>query len=152
MRVREAEAQVIREATKSVLAGRSVRTVADDLHARGLRTSTGKEWTYSRLRDVLIRPRNAGLLSKGRADRGEAEIVGPAVWPAILDEETWRAVYDLLTDPARRKQDGNRLRWLGSGVYRCGLCGSLLRAAPFGGTPSRGGRGSTTTAAPSRRT
>lgn len=137
--VRDDEAAVIREATAAVLAGRTLAAVARDLIDRDVLTSRGKPWTYQRLRDVLIRPRNAGLLHHGRSDRGEAEIVGPARWPAIVDEETWRAVYSLLTDSSRRTQQGNEPRWFGSGLYRCGLCGAPLRAAPFGGTPSHSG-------------
>lgn len=135
--VREDEAQIVREATTAVLAGRSLAAVAKDLSARGLTTSTGKPWTYNRLRDVLVRPRNAGKVAKGRADRGEHEIVAEeATWPAIVDEDAWRAVHGLLTDPARRsRQQGNATAWLGSGIYRCGRCGAVMRPAPFGGTP-----------------
>ena len=78
MTVREDEALVIREATTSILASRSLAAVARELNERGLPTSTGRRWTYARLRDVLIRPRNAGLLNHGRYDRGTGEIIGPA--------------------------------------------------------------------------
>jgi DNA invertase Pin-like site-specific DNA recombinase len=153
MTVREAEAEVVREMTTAVLAERSLRALARELNDRGLTTSTGKPWTYQRLRDVLIRPRNAGLLHRGRADRRaerrpdrepEFEIVGPARWPAIVDEEEWRAVHALLIDPSRSHQQGNATRWLGAGIYVCGrptadggICGGFLRAAPHGGTASR---------------
>ncbi|MDP9445038.1 MAG: recombinase family protein [Actinomycetota bacterium] len=127
-----------------MLAGRTLAAIARDLNDQGLTTSTGKAWTYQRLRDVLIRPRNAGLMSTGRPDRpdyrqgrAEFEIVGKAQWPAIVDEETWRAVHRLLIDPSRRKQDGNATRWLGAGIYTCGKCSGQLRAAPHGGTKSR---------------
>src|SRR4051794_30901949 len=137
--VREDEAALVREATTAVLAGRTLAAVARDLNDRGVTTSTGKPWTHQRLRDVLVRPRNAGLLSRGRPDRDQDgfEIVGAARWPAIVDEETWRAVHALLLDPSRRKQDGNTPRWLGSGLYACGLCGAAMRPAPYGGTKMR---------------
>lgn len=132
--VREDEAQVVRDATTAVLAGRSLAAVARDLNESGRTTSSGKPWTYARLRDVLVRPRNAALVHHGRADRGDFEVVGVATWPAIVDEESWRAVHALLTDPSRRKQQGNDPRWLGAGIYTCGLCGTAMRAAPYGGT------------------
>lgn len=139
--VREDEAEVIRKATTDVLAGRTLAGIARDLDERGLVTSTGKRWTYGRLRDVLIRPRNAGLLHHGgNAARGEAVIIGEAEWSAVVDEETWRASYALLTDPKRRKQRGNEPKWLGSGLYRCGRCGGPMRSTAIGATPSRGGR------------
>lgn len=131
--VREREASVVREGTRALLAGRSLAAIARDFNSRSLVTSTGKPWTYSRLRDVLVRPRNAGLLSRGIPGRNE-EIIGKAVWPAIVPEEEWRAAYSVLNDPSRRKQDGNDTRWLGSGLYRCSKCGGAMRPAPYGGT------------------
>lgn len=134
--IREQEAQVIRQATQAVLAGRTLAALARDLNDQGVLTSTGNTWTYARLRDVLIRPTNAGLSHSGRADRGKAEVVGRGDWPAIIDEDTWQAVYKLLIDPARLSQNSNASRWLGSGLYACGVagCAGVLRAAPHGGT------------------
>lgn len=131
--VRPAEAKVIRESSKAVLAGRSARSLARELNEKGMTTSTGKPWTYIQLTDVLIRPRNAGLIHTGRP-RGEFEIVGPAQWPAIVDEDTWRAVHAMLTAPARRTSTGNEDRWLGTGTYTCGHegCGAPMRIARGG--------------------
>lgn len=147
--VRESEAEVVRDASKAVLAGRSLAAVARELNERGLAAERMKrnpetdelepvqvEWTYGRLRDVLTRPRNAGLLHRGRYDRGTGEIVGKAVWPAIVDEDTWRAVHTMLTDPSRRMTASTAVKWLGSGLYVCGRCGGRLRPAP-----NRWGRG-----------
>lgn len=112
------EASIIWDATTAVLAGRSVRALARELNERGVRTSQGAQWTQMSLRDVLIRPRNAGLLSRGQLTHGDFEIVGPAVWEAVVPEDTWRAVFDLLTEPSRRTNAAtNDTRWLGSGLY-----------------------------------
>lgn len=137
--IREDEAQVIREATAGVIAGRTLASMARELNESGLVTSTGNPWTYARLRDVLIRPRNAGLLSRGRPDRGPDgfEIVGTAKWEPIVSEADWHAMYAILSEPSRRQQDGNDTRWLGSGIYVCGRCGGDMRAAPSGGTKAR---------------
>lgn len=127
MTVREAEAKVIRDATRDVLAGRSLSVIARELNKQGVKTSTGKPWTPMQLRDMLTRPRNAGLIARGQVgrSRGEGraydfEIVGKAQWPAIVDEDTWRALYAMLTEPSRRTQTGSKTTWLGSGIYRCG--------------------------------
>lgn len=136
--IREDEAQVIRDATKAILSGRSLKGVANELNAKGRTTSKGKQWTYMRLRDVLVRPRNAGLIHKGRADRRHEsrehlpmrfEVVGKANWPAIVDEDTWRACATMLLDPTRRIHTSNEPRWLGSRSYVCGVegCGALMR-------------------------
>lgn len=124
--VRESEAGEIRAATEAVLAGRSLASLAKDWNTRGLHTSTGAEWTYGALRRVLIRPRNAGLMEH----RGEE--VGLAVWPALVSEDTWRAVRAILTDPTRRTTPGNERRWLMSGLALCGVCGQTVRASSAG--------------------
>jgi len=132
--IREDEAQVVREATQAVIAGRSLAAVARDLNNQGVLTSTGKRWDYQRLRDVLVRPTNAGLSATGRADRGKVEIVAEGQWPAIVDRETWETVYKLLVDPSRLGRNSNKSVWLGSGLYACGVegCHGVLRPAPFG--------------------
>lgn len=135
--VRESEAEVVRRATRQIIAGRTLAAVARELNEKDLTTSTGKPWTYSRLRDVLVRPRNAGKLNRGRHGRGELDITGDAKWPAILGYEEWLTVYKFLTDDSRRKQNGNDTRWLGSGIYVCGKCGEPLRVAPHGGKASQ---------------
>ncbi|AZS39970.1 hypothetical protein CVS54_01288 [Microbacterium oxydans] len=150
MTVRESEAKVIREATKAILAGRTLAGVAREINASGSRTAPGREWTYGRLKEMLVRPRNAGLLAHGLPGRNankerrgrsyDLEIVGQAAWPAIVPEDEWRALMTMLTDPSRIRQHGNETRWLGSGIYRCGLCGSSMRPAPYGGTNSNKGR------------
>lgn len=121
--VREDEAALVRSAADSILAGASVASVARDWNAAGSTTTTGKHWGPSAPRRVLLRPRNAGLMEH----RGE--IIGKAAWPEIVPEETWRAVVRLLEDPQRRTNPGSSLgKWLGSGLFRCGVCGDTVRA------------------------
>jgi site-specific DNA recombinase len=61
MTVIESEAQVIRWMAAEVLAGRSLRSIAEKLNAEGTVTSTGQPWTARALAWLLKRPRNAGL-------------------------------------------------------------------------------------------
>jgi site-specific DNA recombinase len=71
LRVIPREAEVVQEAAGRVLAGESLRSIARALNEAGEVTSTGKAWTGSALRKVLLRPATAGL-------RGSAgEVVGP---------------------------------------------------------------------------
>jgi hypothetical protein len=92
--------------------------IARDLDAAGFITGRlGKRFNHSAARAVLINPRNAGL----RAYRGT--IVGPAVWPPIVDEDTWRAAHALLTDTERSRGPGSSARkWLLGGIALCGRC------------------------------
>lgn len=115
------EAAAVLEATNAVLAGASINGLTRDWNVAGQITSMGFAWRNESLRRVLMRPRNAGLMEF----RGE--VVGKAAWPAIVPEEQWRAVKELLENPERRMNGGNvSRRWLGSGIYRCGVCGDPL--------------------------
>jgi DNA invertase Pin-like site-specific DNA recombinase len=140
MVLRESEAQMIRDATAAILAGRGLGALATELRERGVMSTAGKPIQRETLRALLMRPRNAGLVSKGRSDRDSMQVVGPAAWPAIVDEDTWRAAWNLLADPSRKTNGGvNEARWLGSFIYRCGYpgCGAPMRVSGIGQTPSR---------------
>ncbi|WP_433541149.1 recombinase family protein [Streptosporangium sandarakinum] len=114
--VRPAEAVELRDMADRLLDGWSLNGIARNLNARGVPTSTGKSWTGRSVRQVLARPRNAGIMEHRR------EEVGKANWPAILDEPTWRTVVALVSAPERRTSPGGARRWMGSGLYECGVC------------------------------
>jgi site-specific DNA recombinase len=129
--VHQVEAGHLRWAAAQVLAGVSLNATAAELHRRGVTTSTGRPWTATELRRVLVRPRNAGLMQH----RGE--VVGRASWPAILDEDTWRGLRALLGDPTRRTNTTTARRWLLSGLARCGVCGDPVRSTSPGSSRGR---------------
>jgi len=136
------EAAVLTAMADAVLSGMPLRSVARDLRTLGVSTATGIQWTPEGVRDVLLRPRNAGFMVHRETIRKrqvytDADIVGRAPWEAILDEEVWRSVVAKLTDPERRTNfAGPAPRWLGSGIYRC-PCGSVLRVNKSGQKASR---------------
>lgn len=118
--LRPDEAKVAADAIHAIINGHSVRAIIRRLNDSGSLTSTGREWTVTRLRNMLVRPRNAGLsISRG-------EVVGRGQWEPIVTEDEWRACLAILNDPTRLTAPaaGGRIRWLGSGLYRCGVCGS----------------------------
>jgi DNA invertase Pin-like site-specific DNA recombinase len=137
--VREAEAAMIRRGYDAVLGGEPVTAVARMWNEAGFGTTQPKRdgspntWTRSGARDVLLNPRNAGL-RRHRPDGGQGEfrkdpesyIVGKAQWPAIVDEDTYRAATRLLTAPERRRQANNAQALL-TGVALC-RCGSTVNA------------------------
>ncbi|MET7944302.1 recombinase family protein [Streptomyces sp. NPDC005302] len=126
------EIEVIREAAEAVLAGGSMRALAADLNERGLRTSRGSHWDGETLSRMLRRPRNAGILQH----RGEE--AGPAQWEGALDEPTWRSLRAVLDDPSRIPTRSNVRRYLGSGLFLCGVCGEALTSHMKGkGRPSQ---------------
>lgn len=120
--LRESEALFIREATRAVLAGRSVGAIVKEANAQGIRTSRGSEWRHNTLRQMLLRPRNAGLVASGHPDahaRGGVEIIAPAQWPAIISEDEWRALVDLCSG-RRRPDQSTAAKWLGTHIFTCG--------------------------------
>ncbi len=121
--VDDAEAAEVRRAAAALLDGASLGSVVADLNARGVKTATGRQWSYTSVRQVLTRPRNAGL------SEYQGEVVGRSLWPALLSEDTWRSVCALLTDPDRRRSSSNRVRWLLAGLALCGKCAAPLRSA-----------------------
>ncbi len=118
----DAEAGVIRQAADDVLdKGISLKAITAGLRAAGVPTVMGGAWTPSTLRDVLLKPANAGLT----VDPATRELIG-APWPAILPRDRWEQLRDHLTDPARTTTPGNEPRWLVSKTARC-ACGATVR-------------------------
>jgi DNA invertase Pin-like site-specific DNA recombinase len=110
------EARLARQAYKDVIAGKSMGAIIRDWKAAGVKTTTGKDWSYATLRMFLARERNYG------ASVHRGEVVGTGQWEPLVDEPTWRAVAAILSDPSRRTSDSTQGRWLLPGVALCGIC------------------------------
>jgi site-specific DNA recombinase len=121
LRVVAEEADIIREAAKRVLAGESLGGIAADLTARRVATVRGGPWSRTSLRELLLRPRIAGLRQY------QGSVIGPAAWPAILDRNTYEGIRAALTHPERRPPGlTNARKHLLSGIATCGVCGGPL--------------------------
>lgn len=128
----EKEAEVIRSVVDSVVmftnrrgggegpADISLRYLVRDLNVRGITTSTGKQWTSLALKALILSPRIAGLSSY----KGEILWSVESEWPAIVERDQWLAARATLNDVSRRKEyhRGGLVKWLGSGLYVCGVC------------------------------
>jgi DNA invertase Pin-like site-specific DNA recombinase/predicted amino acid-binding ACT domain protein len=132
--IRPAEAQVIRRCADAVLAMEKVyvREIARDLNRDGIATADGKKWTAPQVRDMLLRPRNAGLMVyrpgvRGRKPYTPDDIVGRLPGEPIIEPDEYWSIVHKLTDPDRRTNHvGVAPKWFGSGIYRC-PCGGTLR-------------------------
>jgi DNA invertase Pin-like site-specific DNA recombinase len=127
----KSEATVYLSAVDGLLAGDSLRAVTRMMNAHGAKTTAGNLWKPTEVRRLLSNPRHAGL----RVHRGE--VVGAGTWPAIVDEDTHRAVVALLSDPSRRPK-GRPRAYLLSGIGRCGACGSDVVSRIYGRIERRG--------------
>jgi site-specific DNA recombinase len=125
--VNEPEAALLRDAAQRLLAGECLYVILREWRARGVVTPAGNLWSSTSLRRALLAPRAAGL----REHRGE--VLGPAAWPAILDELTRKRLVELFARDGRRRQ-GRPRTYLLSGFATCGReeCGRPLAGASAG--------------------
>ncbi|USQ82664.1 recombinase family protein [Streptomyces phaeoluteigriseus] len=108
------EAEALRYWTDEILSGGSIRSLVKWCADKGITTTRGNPVSHTDMRDMLLRPRNAGIaVYKG-------EEVGRGLWQAIVEETKYRAVAAILKDPSRTTTPGATPKWLGSLLYRCG--------------------------------
>jgi DNA invertase Pin-like site-specific DNA recombinase len=123
------EAEALRFWTDEILSGGSIRSLVKWCADKGVTTTRGNPVTHQDMRDMLLRPRNAGIA----VYRGEE--VGPGKWEPIVDEAKFRAVVAILSDPGRTVNRGAQPKWLGSLLYLCGRgeCGAGMTVTQSGG-------------------
>lgn len=117
--VRESEAAVVREMVDRYLAGQSLRSLTIWLNESQITPSVAKSWQTSAVRQVLSSGRIAGL----REHRGE--VIGPAVWPAIITPAERDRVLARMAARSVTKSRTART-YLLSGLLRCRRCGNRL--------------------------
>lgn len=120
-RVNPAEAAVIREAARRLLAGETLLGTAEAMNTAGHASPTGLTWNWTTLKQVLMRPKNAGLVLNE-----DGETIGPSQFPAILPEDQWRAVVAIVDNPDRKLKGPRHSRFLLSGLALC-PCGRTVR-------------------------
>ncbi|UJV41586.1 recombinase family protein [Streptomyces sp. AMCC400023] len=123
------EAEALRHWTDTILSGGSIRSMVKWCADKGITTSRGNTVTHQDLREMLMRPRNAGIT----VYRGEE--VGRGQWEPIVEEAKFRAVVAILSDPGRTVNRGAQPKWVGSLLYRCGRgeCGAGMTVTMSGG-------------------
>jgi DNA invertase Pin-like site-specific DNA recombinase len=132
---REPEATMYRRAVADLLEGKSLNAIAREWNASGVTTTVagmrrmlnGREyvvkgvWSSTRIRRILLNPRYAGI----KTHLGKQ--VGPGAWTPLIDGEAYRRVEAELRDPSRQKVTSFERVHVGSGLYRCGVCGATVR-------------------------
>lgn len=111
------EARALRTVALRVAAGKSIGEQVRWLNDRGHLTTEGRPWTVGVLRRALENPRIAGLRSY------HGDIMGPAAWEPIVDEETWRRIV-LFCEPRKGRPRGEQT--LLSALIACPKCGRRL--------------------------
>lgn len=111
------EQEIIREIARRIIEGESTHMIAKDLDKR-VSTITGAKWSQASIKAMINSPRMVGM-------RGYVGDEYPAVWPAALDELTWRHAKAVLQNNA--PTGSNARVSLLAGLAKCGHCGGMMR-------------------------
>lgn len=118
----EERAAVVRDCAKWIAAKKSLGSLVEHLHERGIRSPSGNErWSDTTLKQMALNP---GYVGK-RVHQGKA--VGDGVWPAILSEQLQRECHDVLKAEGRSKERDGAVVHVLSGIVTCDSCGGMLR-------------------------
>ncbi|GAA1370072.1 recombinase family protein [Brevibacterium luteolum] len=125
------------EMYQRVLAGESLYRIRKEWNERGILTTHGCMWSDRTLKMVLRNPSNKGVReyrpvlpdgSRARTSKMHVQ----AAWPALVDEDTWQQVSDVLDARKEARNfhepgSGAAVRMYPfSGLIRCSLCGTSM--------------------------
>ncbi len=121
------EADVLKDAVDRLLAGQKQIGVVKWLNTK-CTTTEGNPWTTKTFRDLLLRPRIAGLIEQDG-------VLRKAAWDPVITAEAWHDVKALYQRNAKEHPYAGRDRkYLLSTVAECGGCwASTMRGRPVGG-------------------
>lgn len=126
------EAPLVVELFERLDAGHTLKAVARDWEARGVRSRSGAVWQPSHLRRLALNPAYVGrrLHDAGRAggDPGPDAVLYDGQWDGLVDAEVAARVRARLTDPVRRTTRPGGAVHLLSRIARCAMCGELAVA------------------------
>ncbi len=135
------EVAVIRGVGARLVEGESLRAIAHDLNQRAVPTVSGGPWLRDALRDVMTRPRHAGMIvHRGQLelDPGGRPVV--AKWEPIFTREEFEKIQIALQARASLGTDTRyaalRKHLLSGSLTSCGICsGPMLGAQTAAGVP-----------------
>jgi DNA invertase Pin-like site-specific DNA recombinase len=122
------EAELLKEAVDRLLAGQKQIGVVKWLNTK-CTTTEGNLWETKTFRDLLLRPRIAGLIEQDG-------LLLNAAWDGIITPEQWQDVKALYQRNGEKyRYAGRDRKYLLSTVAECGGdgCGGVMRGRPVGG-------------------
>ncbi len=119
--LREEEASLIRAAYGSLNRGGTYAAITRQWREAGVTTAKGKEWSPTTVRQMLLAPRNAGMLES------HGEVVGKGQWEAILPYDEWRAIVHRAGNSEMKGRGQGHRKGLLSGLAACGVCGERVQ-------------------------
>lgn len=116
------EAPVVKELFARIASGDSLASVLHNFTDRGITRRDGKSLTRPSAIAILKNPTYAGY----RTHQGR--VISEGRQEALVSEDTYLAVREILADLDRQKTpDGNKPKYLLSGLAACGVCGQRMK-------------------------
>jgi len=121
------EAAVVRDAFERLFRGESLVRITDAMNAVGMPSVRGNRWSRKGVAYMLRSPRYAGIRVYHAGEADELRTAGD--WEPIVSLDEHDRAVAILSDPARKPEQlkTTARRWLGAGLYRCGLCSGDMR-------------------------
>jgi site-specific DNA recombinase len=141
-----ANARIVAEIVRRMLAGDAAYAIAQDLNGRAVPTPSDvvrarrnqpadptSRWSIEAVRRIAANPTYAAL----RMHNGS--LAGEGTWPAIVSQADHLRMLAVLTDPQRRTyREAAATKHLLSGIAECGVCGAKCRLVKTRGVPTYG--------------
>lgn len=123
LKIRRAEAKIVREIVRRIIAGETPTAIAYLLNEREIPTAEGKRWTGIGVRKCAARASNAAI----REHQGKLYYNGQ--WEPIITQDQFAQVQTALNVRANMKyKRGVGRKYLLTGLVYCGECGNKLAA------------------------
>lgn len=122
------QAGVVEEIARRLLAGETCKALAAEFNWRGIPTSrnTDRGWADDTVRKIALNPTYAGR----RVYQGKS--FSDATWDSIISLSDHQTLVAHFSDTSRRTQRDASIKHLGSGLYRCAVCGVKVRTVKKG--------------------
>lgn len=115
------EAKAVRVGIDDVLAGKSLNSIA----RKWIDMGVAKEGKYAPLGAAKVRKRLSSSRLAG-LEPYKGQVYPATTYEAIVPEDKWRAALDVMASNESRNTRGSERKWIGTGLYRCGLCGGYM--------------------------
>jgi site-specific DNA recombinase len=127
---KEDEAEILRELTRRLLAGETMKTLVAELDERGIRSRRGQPIKITSLQALVTRPVNCGRITHTDTKTGVQTVMGQLPGEPIVSEEDFDRLCALFA--SRRRGRPNSPIYLCSGLSVCGRpeCGHALHGRP----------------------
>lgn len=123
------QAAIVKSSFDSILSGKGLIQIVQDLNSRGIPGPKGKGWSKTGLYTILTNEVYTGVNIWGRnSKRGFDPVRVENAFPPIIDRETFNRVQVIMKEKSPLKSHPRRISspFLLSGIAHCGHCGKAL--------------------------